>query len=158
MPIREAQITDAPTILELIRELAIYEKAPNEVVATVADIEATIFAKQPKVFCDVLEEDGQIQAMAIWFLSYSTWQGKHGLYLEDLYVRESARGKGYGKAMLAQLAQKCIDNDYGRFQWWVLDWNEPAIEFYKAHGALAMDEWTTFRVSGENLAELAKLR
>jgi GNAT superfamily N-acetyltransferase len=157
MKIRPAERIDAPIILELIHELAVYEKAPQEVIATVADIENTIFATDPKVFCDVVEQDGQIQAMAIWFLNYSTWQGKHGIYLEDLYVRESARSKGYGKALLAHLAQKCVDKDYGRFQWWVLDWNKPAIDFYLAHGAVAMDEWTVFRVSGDNLAQLAKL-
>lgn len=157
MKIRPAQKNDAPVILELIHELAIYEKAPQEVIATVADIENTIFAHDPKVFCDVVEADGVVQAMAIWFLNYSTWQGKHGIYLEDLYVRESARSKGYGKALLGHLAQKCVDNDYGRFQWWVLDWNTPAIDFYLAHGAVAMDEWTVFRVSGKNLEELAKL-
>ncbi|MFM7013397.1 MAG: N-acetyltransferase family protein [Actinomycetota bacterium] len=157
MTIRKAIKADAPVILELIHELAVYEKAPNEVSAQVIDIEQTLFSNDPKVFCDVVEEDGEVVAMAIWFLNYSTWQGKHGIYLEDLYVRESARGKGYGKALLGHLAKKCVEEGYGRFQWWVLDWNEPAIEFYRAHGAVAMDEWTVFRVSGNELGELAKL-
>jgi GNAT superfamily N-acetyltransferase len=158
MLIRPAQLTDAPEILELIHELAVYEKAPQEVVATVSDIESHFFCENPKVFCDVVEQDGKVQAIAIWFLNFSTWQGKHGIYLEDLYVRESARGQGFGKALLAELASKCVANDYGRFQWWVLDWNTPAIEFYRAHGAVAMDEWTVFRVSGEQLSTLAELR
>lgn len=157
MKIRPAEITDAPVILDLIHQLAIYEKAPNEVEATVSDLEKTIFAENPKVFCDLVEADGEVQAMAIWFLNYSTWQGKHGIYLEDLFVRESARARGFGKALLAYLAKKCVDEGFGRFQWWVLDWNEPAIEFYKSHGAVAMDEWTVFRVSGKSLEELAKL-
>lgn len=157
MTIRSAVKADAPVILELIHELAVYEKAPTEVSAQVADIEQTLFSSDPKVFCDVVEEDGEVVAMAIWFLNYSTWQGKHGIYLEDLFVRESARGKGYGKALLGYLAKKCVERGYGRFQWWVLDWNEPAIEFYRAHGAVAMDEWTVFRVSGNELGELAKL-
>lgn len=157
MQIRPATIQDTPVIMELIHQLAIFEKAPEEVLATVQDIEQTLFAENPKVFCDLVVEDNEIQAMAIWFLNYSTWQGKHGIYLEDLFVRESTRGKGYGKALLAHLAQQCVDNDYGRFQWWVLDWNTPAIDFYKAHGAIAMDEWTVFRVSGNQLEELAKL-
>jgi GNAT superfamily N-acetyltransferase len=158
MLIRPAQITDAPEILELIYELAVYEKAPEEVVATVTDIERQFFSQNPKVFCDVIEQQGRVQAIAIWFLNFSTWQGKHGIYLEDLYVRESARGQGFGKALLAHLAKKCVANDYGRFQWWVLDWNTPAIEFYRAHGAVAMDEWTVFRVSGKELDTLAELR
>jgi GNAT superfamily N-acetyltransferase len=157
MKIRPAQPKDAEVILQLIHELAVYEKAPDEVEATVKDIEATLFAKEPKVFCDLVEQDGEIKAMAIWFLNYSTWQGKHGIYLEDLFVRDSSRGQGFGKALLAHLAKKCVENDYGRFQWWVLDWNKPAIDFYEAHGAVAMDEWTVFRVSGANLGKLAEL-
>jgi GNAT superfamily N-acetyltransferase len=161
MKIRPATVADAAVIRELIYELAVYERAPDEVEATEADIVATIFADQPAVFCDLIELDEAeggpaIAGMAIWFLNYSTWQGKHGIYLEDLYVREQYRGRGYGKAMLEHLAARCVERGYGRFQWWVLDWNEPAIEFYRAVGAVSMDEWTVFRVSGEALNRLGE--
>ncbi len=163
MRIRPATVEDAAVIRELIYELAVYERAPDEVEATEADIVATIFAEQPAVFCDLIEIDEAeggpaIAGMAIWFLNYSTWQGKHGIYLEDLYVREQYRGRGYGKAMLEHLAARCVERDYGRFQWWVLDWNEPSIEFYRAMGAVSMDEWTVFRVSGEALNRLGAAR
>ena len=106
------------------------------------------------VFCDLVEVDGEIAGMAIWFLNYSTWQGKHGIYLEDLFVKPEFRGRGYGKALLQHLAQICNERGYGRFQWWVLDWNSPAIEFYRSLGAVAMDEWTVYRVSGAELKQL----
>jgi len=109
------------------------------------------------VFCDIVEEDDGVAAgFAGWFLNYSTWQGKPGLYLEDLFVRPEHRKKGYGKALLKYLAKKCIDNDYGRFQWWVLDWNQPSIDFYKGLGAVPMDEWTVMRVTGDALKKLAE--
>jgi GNAT superfamily N-acetyltransferase len=163
MRIRPATVEDAAEIRQLIYELAVYEKAPDEVEATEADIVATIFAEHPAVFCDLIELDETeggpaIAGMAIWFLNYSTWQGKHGIYLEDLYVREQYRGRGYGKAMLEHLAAICLERNYGRFQWWVLDWNEPSIEFYRAMGAVSMDEWTVFRVSGEALNQLGEAR
>jgi GNAT superfamily N-acetyltransferase len=159
MKIRPATVEDAPVIRELIYELAVYERAPEAVEATEGDIIATVFAEQPAVFCDLIEIDENeggpaIAGMAIWFLNYSTWQGRHGIYLEDLYVREELRGRGYGKAMLEHLAAVCVERGYGRFQWWVLDWNEPAIEFYRAMGAVAMDEWTVFRVAGDSLNQL----
>jgi len=154
MRIRRAEPADAPVILELIKELAEYERAPDEVIATEADIHATIFAVDPKVFCDLIEADGVVAGMAIWFLNYSTWQGKHGIYLEDLYVRPEFRGRGLGRALLTHLAAICNSEGYGRFQWWVLDWNSPAIEFYRSIGAEAMSEWTVYRVSGAALNEL----
>ena len=154
MRIRSAQRNEAPIILQLIKDLAEYEKAPNEVIATETEIVATIFASNPSVFCELVEVDGEIAGMAIWFLNYSTWQGKHGIYLEDLYIRPEFRGRGYGKALLAHLAGICNERGYGRFQWWVLDWNSPAIEFYRSLGAEAMSEWTVYRVSGEPLREL----
>ena len=153
--IRPAVKEDAPIILQLIKELAEYEKAPNEVIATIKDIEATIFAEDPKVFCELVEIDGNVVGMAIWFLNYSTWQGRHGIYLEDLYIKPEFRGKGLGKAFLQHLARICSERGYGRFQWWVLDWNSPAIEFYHSIGAVPMSEWTVFRVSGEPLRKLA---
>jgi len=149
---------EASMILNLIKELAEYEKAPDQVEANVGDLVATIFATDPKVFCDLVEVDGEIAGMAIWFLNYSTWQGKHGIYLEDLYIKPEFRGYGYGKALLQHLARICNERGYGRFQWWVLDWNSPAIEFYRALGAEAMSEWTVYRVSGEPLRELGDFR
>ncbi|MFM2175179.1 MAG: hypothetical protein RLZZ527_255 [Actinomycetota bacterium] len=154
MKIRPARIDESGKILELIQELADYEKASHEVAATESEIKATIFAENPKVHCDFVEVDGVIAGMAIWFLNYSTWQGKHGIYLEDLYVKPEFRGRGYGKALLHHLAALCNERGYGRFQWWVLDWNSPAIEFYRALGAEAMSEWTVYRVSGDALKEL----
>jgi GNAT superfamily N-acetyltransferase len=154
MIIRPATAEDTGEILALIYELALYEKAPEEAKATRELIEDSFFSDQPKVFCDLVEVDGAIAGCAIWFLNYSTWQGKHGIYLEDLFIRPEHRGNGYGKAMLQHLAAICAERDYGRFQWWVLDWNEPAIEFYKSLGAVEMDEWTVYRVSGQALTDL----
>jgi GNAT superfamily N-acetyltransferase len=143
--IRPARLEDTEEILALIYELAVYEKAPDEAKAT-AD---------PKVFCEIVEHQGEIAGFAIWFLNYSTWQGLHGIYLEDLFIRPQYRKLGYGKDLLKHLAQICKDRDYGRFQWWVLDWNTPAIDFYTSLGAKAMDEWTVYRISGDELSELA---
>jgi GNAT superfamily N-acetyltransferase len=157
MKIRPARKDEASIILQLIRDLAEYEKAPDEVKASEKEIIETIFADNPKVFCDLVEVDGDIAGMAIWFLNYSTWQGKHGIYLEDLYVKPEYRGRGYGKALLQHLAGICNERGYGRFQWWVLDWNSPAIEFYRSLGAEAMSEWTVYRVSGLPLRRLGEL-
>ena len=123
MKIRPAQRDEVEIILQLIKDLAEYEKAPDEVKATEKEITETIFADNSKVFCEFVEVDGDIAGMAIWFLNYSTWQGKHGIYLEDLYVKPEYRGRGYGKALLQHLARICNERGYGRFQWWVLDWN-----------------------------------
>ena len=152
--IRPARREEVGLILDLIKDLAEYEKAPEQVEATESDLATTLFCENPKVFCDVVETQGEIAGMAIWFLNYSTWQGKHGIYLEDLFIKPEHRGKGYGKALLRNLARVCEENGYGRFQWWVLDWNTPAIEFYRSLGAEAMDEWTVFRVSGIPLKRL----
>jgi len=156
MKIRPARKEEVGKVLQLIHDLAHYEKAPNEVEATEKELLATIFIDNPKVFCDVVDVDGEIVGMAIWFLNYSTWQGKHGIYLEDLFIKPEYRGHGYGKALLKHLAKICDEKGYGRFQWWVLDWNSPAIEFYRSLGAVAMDEWTVYRVSGKALKELGK--
>lgn len=156
MQIRAAVISDIDEILALIYELALYEKAPDEAKATREQIEESFFSDNPKVFCDLVEVDGEIAGCAIWFLNYSTWQGKHGIYLEDLFVRPQYRGRGYGKALLKHLAAICEERGYGRFQWWVLDWNTPSIEFYKSLGAVAMDEWTVYRVSEDALTQLAQ--
>lgn len=155
MSIRPATINDTDEILAMIYELALYEKAPEEAKATRGQIIESFFSEDPKVFCEIVEVDGSIAGFAIWFLNYSTWQGKHGIYLEDLFVRPQYRGKGFGKALLKHLAAICEERGYGRFQWWVLDWNQPAIDFYKSLGAVAMDEWTVFRVSEQALTQLA---
>ena len=160
MRIRSAIPDDAQEILNMIIELADYEKSAHEVTATAEDIHKSFFTAKPSVYCEIVEDLGDndntvIVGLAVWFLNYSTWQGKHGIYLEDLYIRPKYRGKGYGKSLLQHLAAKCIANGYGRFQWWVLDWNSPSIEFYRSVGAKSMDEWTVFRVDGEALNALA---
>jgi GNAT superfamily N-acetyltransferase len=157
MKIRVATIQEVPIIWNFIKDLAEYEKAPDQVEANESDLIATIFAENPKVFCDVVDVDGEIVGMAIWFLNYSTWQGKHGIYLEDLFIKPEFRGRGYGKALLQHLAAICNERGYGRFQWWVLDWNSPAIEFYRSLGAEAMSEWTVYRLSGVPLRRLSEL-
>jgi GNAT superfamily N-acetyltransferase len=154
LKIRPAKIQEVGEVLHLIQDLAIYEKAPEQVEAIEEDLLNTIFASDPRVFCDLVEVDGQIAGMAIWFLNYSTWQAKHGIYLEDLFIKPEYRGRGYGKALLKHLAKICDEKGYGRLQWWVLDWNSPAIEFYKSLGAEAMDEWTVYRTSGKALKDL----
>jgi GNAT superfamily N-acetyltransferase len=152
--IRPAKSEEVGEVLQLIQDLATYEKAPEQVEASEEDLLNTIFASDPRVFCDLVEVDGQIAGMAIWFLNYSTWQAKHGIYLEDLFIKPEYRGRGYGKALLKHLAKICDEKGYGRLQWWVLDWNSPAIEFYKSLGAEAMDEWTVYRTSGKALKDL----
>jgi GNAT superfamily N-acetyltransferase len=154
LKIRPAKREEVGDVLQLIQDLATYEKAPDQVEASEDDLLNTIFAKEPRVFCDLVEVDGQIAGMAIWFLNYSTWQAKHGIYLEDLYIKPEFRARGYGKALLKHLAQICDKEGYGRLQWWVLDWNSPAIEFYRSFGAEAMDEWTVYRTSGQALKDL----
>jgi GNAT superfamily N-acetyltransferase len=141
-------------IMALIHELAEYEKAPHEVVTNEEAISGALFTADPKVFCNIIEVENEVIGIAIWFLNFSTWQGKHGIYLEDLFIKEKFRGNGYGLAMLKYLAAICIERGYGRFQWWVLDWNTPAIEFYRSQGAIAMDDWTVHRVSGDALKKL----
>ena len=153
--IRYARKEDAPRILQLIKDLAEYEKAPLEAKATLQQIEETIFGDTPSAFCHVAEVDGEVIGIAIWFLNYSTWLGKPGLYLEALYVDPAHRGKGFGMEFLRTLAKICVEREYERFQWWVLDWNEPSIELYKSIGAVPMDEWTVFRLSGDSLKNFA---
>ncbi|MFI5532742.1 GNAT family N-acetyltransferase [Kitasatospora sp. NPDC051853] len=154
--IREATPSDVPLILDLIRELAEYEKAPDEAVATEEQLRESLFGANPAVFGLIAEEDGGGEAVgfALWFRNFSTWRGTHGVYLEDLYVRPTARGGGHGKALLTELARICVRNGYSRLEWTVLDWNEPAIGFYTSLGAVGMDEWTVHRLTGEALAAL----
>jgi GNAT superfamily N-acetyltransferase len=149
--IRDAVRQDAPTLLRFIRELAIYEKAEHEVTATVETIEESIFGANAVTRAMICEMQGEAVGMAVWFFSYSTWQAKNGLYLEDLYVTPSARGVGAGKAMLKRLAATAVENGCGRFEWSVLDWNEPAIRVYDAIGAEPMTEWIRYRMTGEAL-------
>jgi GNAT superfamily N-acetyltransferase len=153
--IRAAQISDVPAIHELIVELAIYEREPDAVVASITDIETNLFGPDPVAYCHVAEVQGEIVGIAIWFLNYSTWLGKAGLYLEDLFVRPEFRGQGLGMDLMKTLAKLCVERGYERFQWWVLDWNEPSINFYKSIGAEAMDEWTVYRLSGSALKNFA---
>ena len=153
--IRAARIEDTEEILALIYELAVYEKAPEEAKATAELIQQSFFSNEPKVFCEIVEHEEEIAGFAIWFLNYSTLQGLHGIYLEDLFIRPQFRKLGYGKDLLKHLANICKERGYGRFQWWVLDWNTPAIDFYTSLGAKAMDEWTVYRISGKELSDLA---
>ncbi|KAB2343330.1 GNAT family N-acetyltransferase [Actinomadura rudentiformis] len=152
--IRPATPDDVPTILRLVHELATYERAANEVKATEADLRSTLFGAEPKVFAHVAEHEGEVVGFALWFVSFSTWLGKHGIYLEDLYVSPDVRGHGYGKALLAELARIAVERGYGRVEWSVLDWNTPAIGFYKSLGATPQDEWTVHRLTGEPLRAL----
>jgi GNAT superfamily N-acetyltransferase len=155
LTIRPAQKADIPEILQFIRELAEYEREPQAAVATAADLERDGWGRQPKFRVDIAEWDGQPAGFALWFFNYSTWQGRPGLYLEDLFVRPQFRGKGIGKALLVHLAQIAIKENCGRFVWQVLDWNQPAIDFYHSLGAKVLKEWLTMRVDGDALARLA---
>lgn len=154
-PIREARRDDVPTILQLIHDLAVYEKEPDAVRNTVEGLEEALFGSSPSIFAHVAEDDGGIQGFALWFLNYSTWEGVHGIYLEDLYVRPEARGAGHGKALLRTLAGIAAERGYARVEWSVLNWNEPSITFYRSLGALPQEEWTTFRLTGARLAAFA---
>mgnify|MGYP003341940914 FL=1 len=153
--IRPATSADVAAIHALIVELAIYEREPDAVVATVEQIQENLFGADPVAYCHVAEIDGQVVGIAIWFLNYSTWLGKAGLYLEDLFVKPEFRSKGLGLKLMKTLAQICVERGYERFQWWVLDWNEPSINFYKSIGAEAMDQWTVYRLSGDALKNFA---
>jgi GNAT superfamily N-acetyltransferase len=143
-------------IYAFVRELAEYEKLLHEVDASEADIATALFSEHPRLYCEIAEWGGEPAGFAVWFANYSTFSGRHGIYLEDLFVRPAFRGKGIGKALLAHLAGACIDNGWSRLQWAVLDWNTPSIEFYKSLGAVMMDEWTVCKVSGAALARLAQ--
>jgi GNAT superfamily N-acetyltransferase len=153
--IRPATPADVPLILSLIRELAEFERALNEVHATETSLESSLFGEAPAVFCDIAEYDGEPAGFALWFLNYSTWLASHSIYLEDLYVRSAMRGKGIGVALLSHLAAICVERGYPRLEWWVLDWN-PARQFYEAMGAAALTEWIPYRVTGEPLVTLAQ--
>jgi GNAT superfamily N-acetyltransferase len=153
--IREAQPCDAALIHAFIVELAIYEKAEHEVIASVADIERSLFAADTPAHALICEIDGQPAGFAVYFLSYSTWLGRKGMYLEDLYVSLKHRGSGAGKRLLRHLARLAFDSGCGRFEWSVLDWNEPAIQFYQSLGASPQAEWVRYRMAGEALRSFA---
>ena len=153
--IRRAESADAALVHGFVVKLAEYEKLSHEVEASVEQIGAQLFGDDPKVFCEIAELDGEPVGFALWFYTFSTFQGRHGIWLEDLYVDPETRGKGIGKALLAALAKRCVDEGLGRFEWWVLDWNEPAIQFYQSQGVVMQNEWTVCRVSGAELTALA---
>ena len=156
MTVRRVRPEDVPTVLRLVRELAAYEKAEHEAVMTPEQLSAALFGPSPALFGHVaLDGHGEIAGFALWFLNFSTWRGTHGVYLEDLYVSPGARGTGLGRELLRTLAQECVDRGFSRLEWSVLDWNTPSIEFYKAAGAVPMDEWTVFRLTGEALTHFA---
>jgi GNAT superfamily N-acetyltransferase len=153
--IRPARPDDITAIHRLIRELAEYERSLEHAAASPDDLRHALFGERPAVFAHVADHDGVVGGYALWFLSYSTWTGRHGIYLEDLYVTPELRGHGYGTALLAELARICAERGYTRLEWSVLDWNAPAIGFYQALGAAAMDEWTVHRLAGPALHALA---
>lgn len=154
--IRPAERGDVPVLLQLVRELAAYEREPDAVVATEDDLAAALFTDGAASAHVALDGDGQVVGFALWYVTFSTWTGRPGLWLEDLFVRPSSRGSGLGKALLQTLAAVCVERGYPRFEWWVLDWNEPARGFYRSLGAVAQEEWTTFRVDGDALTALAR--
>ncbi|MFJ3840073.1 N-acetyltransferase family protein [Streptomyces sp. NPDC054904] len=153
--IRVAEIADVPVIHSMIRELAEYEKVPNEARASEHQLREALFGERPAAFAHIAEAgDGEPVGFAVWFLSFSTWRGVHGIYLEDLYVRPSARGGGHGKALLAELARTCVERGYARLEWSVLKWNAPTIAFYESLGARPQDEWSVYRLTDDALREL----
>ena len=154
--IREAARADAPLILRFIGDLAAYEKLSHEARASVADIERDLFGAAPKVFCDLSFWNDQPAGFALWYYTYSTFQGRHGIWLEDLFVAPELRGRGIGKSLLAHLARRCLREKLGRLEWAVLDWNQPSIDFYRAQGAVFMSDWERCRVSGDALDRLGQ--
>ncbi|MER6035460.1 MULTISPECIES: GNAT family N-acetyltransferase [unclassified Streptomyces] len=156
--IRSATPADVPVIHALIRELAEYEKAPQEARATEEQLREALFGERPAAYAHMAvdEETGESVGFALWFLNFSTWRGVHGIYLEDLYVRPSARGGGHGRALLTELARICVRRGYERLEWSVLNWNRPAIGFYEALGARPQDEWTVYRLTDGALAGLGR--
>ena len=153
--IRSAMPSDTRVIYALIRELAVYENLLDVVDATERMIGDALFGQSPRAFCELAEWDGAVVGFSLWFYNFSTFRGRHGIYLEDLFVRPDFRGKGLGKALIVSLARRCVAEDLARFEWSVLDWNAPSIAFYKALGATMQDDWTGCRVTGEALAALA---
>jgi GNAT superfamily N-acetyltransferase len=154
--IRPAVREDGAVIASFVRELADYEKLSHEVEASEQMLADALFSPSPRVFCDIAEWNGTPVGYALWFYTFSSFRGRHGVWLEDLFVRPQFRGEGAGKALLSRLARRCVDEGLARFEWSVLDWNEPSIAFYKGRGAQLLDEWRICRVSGEALEALAR--
>lgn len=154
--IRPVEDRDVDAVVGLVHELADYERAAEHCLLTATQLRAALFAPSPALFGHVAEVNGVVVGCALWFLNFSTWRGVHGLYLEDLYVQPAHRGAGIGRALLARLAGVCVERGLARLEWWVLDWNEPSIGFYRTLGAVAMDEWTVFRLDGAALDALAR--
>ncbi|ALA67805.1 GNAT family N-acetyltransferase [Corynebacterium lactis] len=157
---RPATEADVEQIVELVRDLAAYEKEPDAVKLTPQRLREQLFGDNPAIFCHVIDAAGsrdnsapRLDGIALWFLNYSTWEGTHGIYLEDLYVRPAARGTGKGKALLQKLAAIACERGYSRVEWCVLKWNQPSIDFYKSLGAFPMDQWDTFRLTGDALTQ-----
>ena len=153
--VREARESDIGRIHQLIRELAHYERAPEAAKATPEQLRTALFGPQPAAYALVAETAGEVVGFALYFLNFSTWEGVSGIYLEDLFVQPEHRGTGLGKALLVALAEMAVARGYARVEWWVLDWNTPSIEFYRRLGAVPMDEWTVFRLTGAPLRDLA---
>lgn len=153
--IRPARREDSALIHSLVREIAEYEKLLHDVDATEESVVRILFGAEPRVFCDIAEWNGEPCGYALWFLNFSSFRGRHGIYLEDLFVRPSYRGRGIGKALLVNLARRCVAQGWTRFEWVVLDWNAPAIAFYKSLGATILDDWRVCRVTGDALKTLA---
>ncbi|MCG3750910.1 MULTISPECIES: GNAT family N-acetyltransferase [unclassified Amycolatopsis] len=153
--VRRIRPEDVDAVVELVYALAEYERAPQECHLTAEQLHGALFGEAPALFGHVAEVDGEIAGFTLWFLNFSTWRGTHGIYLEDLYVREEQRGSGLGKVLLATLAAECVDKGYHRLEWSVLNWN-PAVGFYRALGALPQDEWSVYRLTDEPLQVLAK--
>ena len=154
LTIRPAEPDDAPLIFAFVRELANYERLSHEVVATAEDIRTALFGAEPRVFCDIAEWEGAPAGFALWFYNFSTFRGRCGIYLEDLYVRPAHRDRGLGKGLLARLAGRCRDEGLARLEWAVLDWNAPSIAFYESLGARPNSEWTVYRLSDDALETL----
>lgn len=152
--VREVEPDDVPQVVEMVHELAEYERAPQECHLTADQLEEALFSPAPALFGHVAVQGRTRIGCALWFLSFSTWRGVHGVHLEDLFVRPGFRDQGAGRMLLARLAAVCVERGYGRLEWAVLDWNEPAIGFYRKLGAVSVDDWTTFRLDGEPLRRL----
>lgn len=156
LAIRESEPGDAALVLRFIKELAEYEREPDQVVATEADIDRMLFGDGPRAYCDIAEWKGEPAGIALWFYNFSTWRGREGIYLEDLYVRPELRGHGVGKALLVRLARRCVGQGLDRMDWQVLTWNQPAIDVYERIGAYANDGWRNFRLAGDALRGFAQ--
>jgi GNAT superfamily N-acetyltransferase len=155
MTVRSIRPDDVPAVVGLVRELAEYERALHEVRLTEEQLTGCLFGDSPALFGHVAEDEGSVVGVALWFLNFSTWRGTHGVYLEDLFVQPQHRGKGLGRELLRTLAALCVGRGYSRLEWSVLDWNTPSIEFYRAAGAVPLDDWTVFRLTDDALTDFA---